>query len=195
MIDLSLASIIAEARLTLRHPRAAARHLIESDPPMQARWLGFGLMAIASAILTHVSFELLAQEDRDGIMLVLTSPLETAALQAVVLLATIQMVWWGGRLQGGSGSFPDALLVMVWLQFLMLVVQVIQLVLMVLAPALAVALTLASFVLFLWLLTNFVAELHGFRSLLAVFAGLVFGAVVLAFGLALVLLLIGGTGA
>ena len=95
-------------------------------------------------------------------------------------------------MRGGTGSFPDTLLAMVWLQFLMLGLQVIQLVLMVLFPPLAAIVNLAGFAIFLWLLTNFIAELHGFRSLLAVFGGIIFGMILLGFGFAILLLILTG---
>jgi Na+/H+-dicarboxylate symporter len=63
---------------------------------------------------------------------------------------------------------------------------------MVVLPPVGAIVNLAGFVIFLWLLTNFIAELHGFRSLLAVFGGIIFGMVLLAFGLAVVLLLLTG---
>ncbi len=192
MIDLSPNALLAEARNSLRDPRGAARRIIALDPPMQARWIGLALMAVGSAILTHFSLVLIPEADRDAMMQFMVSPVRTALLQAALLLMIVQMVYWMGRARGGVGNFPDALLVMVWLQFLMLVVQTIQLVVMVLLPPLAALVNIASFAIFVWLFTNFVAELHGFRSLLAVFGGIVFGAILLAFGLAILLLLLTG---
>jgi hypothetical protein len=191
-MDLSLAGLATEATHTLRDPRGGIRRILALAPSMQARWLAFAIMAIGSAILTHLSFALIPEADRDAVMEVMSSPLRTAALQGVLLLAIVQMVWWLGRLRGGKGSFPDALLVMVWLQFIMVGIQIAQLVLMAISPPLAAIANLAGFALFLWLLTNFVAELHGFRSLIAVFGGIVFGTIVLAFGLAILLLLVTG---
>jgi hypothetical protein len=191
-MDLSLATLAAEARLTLQDPRAGLRRILSLDPPMQARWIGFVIMAIGSAIITHLSFALVPVEDRDAMMGMMNSPLRTVAMQGALLLAIVQLVHWLGRMRGGTGTFPDALLSMVWLQFLMLGLQVIQLVLMVVLPPVGAIVNLAGFVIFLWLLTNFIAELHGFRSLLAVFGGIIFGMVLLAFGLAVVLLLLTG---
>jgi hypothetical protein len=81
-----------------------------------------------------------------------------------------------GRAFGGTGSFPDALLIVVWLQCLTLVLQVVQLVVNLISPALAGIIGLGGFVLFLWLMTSFIAELHGFRSRGLVFVGMVVSA-------------------
>jgi hypothetical protein len=191
-MDLSLAALAAEARLTLQDPRAGLRRILTMNPPMPARWMAFLLMAIGSAITTHLSFALVPVEDQDAVIGVMQSPLRTAAMQGVLLLAIVQMVHWLGRMRGGTGSFPDTLLAMVWLQFLMLGLQVIQLVLMVLLPPLAALVNLAGFAIFLWLLTNFIAELHSFRSLLAVFGGIIFGMILLGFGFAILLLILTG---
>jgi hypothetical protein len=191
-MDLTPSALATAAGQTLREPRDGLRRILSIDPPMQARWIAFVLMAVGSAIITHLSFAVVPVADRDAVMEVMSSPLRTAILQGVLLLAIVQMVWWLGRLRGGTGSFPDALLAMVWLQFIMLGVQAAQLVLMLVSPPIAAIANLAGFALFLWLLTNFVAELHGFRSLIAVFGGIVFGTLLLGFGLALLLVLITG---
>lgn len=191
-MDLSPAALAAEVRLTLQDPRTGLRRILSRNPPMQARWIAFIIMVIGSAILTHLSLGLVPAEERDALMGTMNSPLRTAALQGVVLLAIVQLIYWLGRMRGGTGSFPDVLLGMVWLQFLMLGLQVLQLVLMVLLPPLAAIVNLAGFAIFLWLLTNFIAELHGFRSLLAVFGGIIFGMLLLAFGLAILVLLVTG---
>jgi hypothetical protein len=191
-MDLSLAGLVAEVGQTLRDPRDGVRRILAAAPSMQARWLGLAIIAIGSAILTHLSFLLFPEAEQDPLMQFMSGPLRSAALQGVLFLAVAQLVWRLGRLRGGKGSFADALLIMVWLQFIMLVVQAALMVLMAVAPPLAVLANLAGLGLFFWLLTNFVAELHGFRSLPAVFGGIVFGAILLAFGLAFLLLLFNG---
>ena len=60
---------------------------------------------------------------------------------------------------------------MIWLQFIMALLQAVQLVAVLILPLLAALLGLVGLGLFFWLLTGFVAELHGFRSPMQVFAG------------------------
>ena len=92
-----------------------------------------------------------------------------------------------GRAFGGVGSLADAFLVVIWLQLIMLFVQLAQLLALILAPPLAGLLGLAGFVLFLWLLVNFIAELHGFRSLGAILAAVVVTFFLAAFVVAILL--------
>ena len=57
----------------------------------------------------------------------------------------------------------------------------------VLVPPLAGILALAEVALFFWLLVHFVAELHGFKSLVATFAGVLGGLCLLILALAVIL--------
>ena len=80
---------------------------------------------------------------------------------------------------------------MVWLQLLTVALQLLQLVASVIAPPLAGLIGLGGFVLFLWLMTAFIAELHGFRSRGLVFLGMVLTALGagLILGIAMILIL------
>ncbi|NCM97616.1 MAG: YIP1 family protein, partial [Rhodobacterales bacterium] len=82
------------------------------------------------------------------------------------------------------GRFDEALILVVWLQFVLLGLQAVQLVAYAVAPLLADLIGLATVALFFWLLTNFVAELHGFKSLGLVFVGVLATLVVMVLGLA-----------
>jgi hypothetical protein len=74
-------------------------------------------------------------------------------------------------------------------------VQAAQLLALVVVPPLADLLSLGGLVLFLWLLTAFVAEVHSFASMGRVFAGIIGSLILLAMGLAiLVNILFGGPG-
>jgi Yip1 domain len=191
-MDLSLRTLIDEARHTFRNPRDGARRIMALDVPMNARWLALALMAIGSAILTHVSLAMIPLADRDAVINMMESPLRTAVLQGALLAVLVYAIFAVGRARGGTGSLADALIVMIWLQLLMLCLQIAQLLLQALLPPLAAVVNLAGFAIFLWLLTNFVAEVHGFRSLVAVFGGIVLGVILLGFALSVVLLLLTG---
>lgn len=170
------ARILALGQLSLQDPRQAVRVLLAEGVPLPARTAGLLLMAVLSAILLQPSFLLLPPaEDAIGQFLA-QSPLRTAVVQWVVLLVSTLLIYRVGRAFGGTGSLPDALLIVVWLQMIMLGVQLLQLVALVVLPPFSGLVGLAGFVLFLYLLVSFVAELHGFAS-----RGLVFVAVIATF--------------
>jgi hypothetical protein len=181
-MDMTVANLSALVRLTLQAPREGARRIMALDLPISARWLALVLVAVGSAIGTHVSIALMPPEQREMMLSLIASPLRTALLQAGIWAVIAGLIASGGRMRGGTGSFPDALILVVWLQFILLCLQLVQVVAGIVLPILADLIGLAGLGLLVWLLTNFVAELHGFRSLVAVFAGLVAGA----FGMVLV---------
>lgn len=168
--------MIALAQLTLQDPRAATRALLAEGIPLPARSGGLLLVAVLSALLASLQLRLGAQDVDPMTAMMLGSPFRAAVVQWAFLALSVVLIHRVGRAFGGTGSFPDALLIVVWLQCLTLVLQVVQLVVNLISPALAGIIGLGGFVLFLWLMTSFIAELHGFRSRGLVFAGMVVSA-------------------
>jgi hypothetical protein len=72
-------------------------------------------------------------------------------------------------------------------------IQVVQTALMLILPPLASIVGIVGLVLFMWLLTNFIAVIHGFRSLGQVFVMILLSMFVLAFILSILLTLFGVT--
>ncbi|OYW57501.1 MAG: hypothetical protein B7Z10_11100 [Rhodobacterales bacterium 32-66-7] len=164
--------IAALARLSVEDPRAGVRSLLAQGVPLPARTLGLVLIAVASALLLHLSFLLLPPPEDPLAGFMIQSPVRTAIVQWLFLAATVLLIFWVGRAFGGRGNLPDTLLVVVWLQVIMIAVQLAQLVALVISPPLAGLINIAGFFLFFWLFASFVAELHGFQSRWAVFGGI-----------------------
>ncbi len=184
--------MVTLARLSLEDPRAGVRSLLSQDVPLPARSVGLLLMAVASTLLTHLGFLLLPPPEDALSVFMVQSPLRTALIQWLILAASVLLIYRIGRAWGGKGSLPDTLLVVVWLQVIMLGVQVTQLVVLIVVPPLAGIVYLGSLVLFFWLMTSFVAELHGFASRGAVLAGILVASIGVAIVLVLVLTLLFG---
>ena len=168
-MSLPAAALLTLAQLTLQSPRRAARVMMAAKLPRAARWLAMALTAVLSAILAHVSFALVPADIQAelGDM----SPIISALTQSVTLVLSGLAMYGLGLLFGGQGKFDDALLLTVWLQFMMLGLQVVQIVVQILFPSLALVIGYASIFLFMWIISNFTAELHGFRSALKTFFG------------------------
>jgi Yip1 domain len=170
-------------QLTLQDPRQATRVLLAEGVPMRARTGGLLLVAVVSAVFASLQLGTSPQALDPLSAFMLASPFRAAVVQWLFLALTVILIHRVGRAFGGRGSFPDALLVVVWLQLLTLAIQVLQLAATLVAPPLAGIIGLGGFVLFLWLMTAFIAELHGFSSRGLVF----FGMVLTALGVGLVL--------
>ena len=184
--------MVALAQLTLQDPRAATRILLAEGVPLPARTAGLLLVAVLSAVLASLQLQLSPQALDPMSAFMLASPFRAAMVQWAFLALSVVLIHRVGRAFGGTGSFPDALLIVVWLQCLTLVLQLAQLVLNILSPALAGILGLVGFVVFLWLMASFIAELHGFRSRGLVFAGMVVSAFAAGLVIGLIVIFIAG---
>ncbi len=160
-------------RLTITAPREAAARLLALSLPPVVVWTGFGIVVTLSAVMGWLT---MAAAPPEAAALALSlSPLGFAVVQAFSIVFLALGAAFGGRLFGGQGTFSQALLLSVWLQVLLLAMQFLQLVLMLAAPILSALLGYAGVALFLWVLTNFIAALHGFSSLAKVFGGIILG--------------------
>jgi hypothetical protein len=169
-------------RATISNPRAAAARLKALDLPVQTGWTAMLLVSVASAFLGFIGFMASPAQGDPGVAAMFGSPLRTALIQFSVLALTGFLAYWVGRRFGGTGTLAQALVLVAWVQVPPIALQIVQLVVMVLAPGLAPLVGIVGFALYAVLLTLFVAELHGFRSGVAVF----FGILVVGFLVALV---------
>jgi len=180
-MDITPAFLMRMVRETLLAPRAAAAKMLNFGFAPIVGWMSLLLMAVASTVLTHISFamipsenlEMIPPESRELLEAAMGSPIRTAMLLWVVLLISVHGIHKVGRWRGGKGSLQGAVVLVAWLQFIWLCLQIAQLVTQALLPPFSYVLGIFGPVLFLWLLTNFTAELHGFSSLGMTFLGII----------------------
>lgn len=172
-MDLTLGALLGLARDTVSAPREGARRVLALGLPVRVGWMALALMAVGSALLTHLSYLLSPPPTQDYFAQAMASPFRTLLLQGAVMAAGAWAMFAAGAARGGHGSLAGAVSLVAWLQFILLVLQVAQLVAQVILPPLAGLIGFAGVALFFWLLTSFVMELHGFRSALATFFGIV----------------------
>lgn len=191
-MDLTVANLRALVALTLREPRAAAQAVMRVPLSLQGRWIALALMAVLSALLMQAMSSLLpAPAGPDGEALAPVSPFFWAGMVATGMVMTALLAFAVGRWRGGRGELPDAVILVAWLQFIQLLVVALQIVVMVVLPPLAPVLEVGGVLLFFWLLINFVAEMHGFRSLGLVFLGVLLTFFGFVFLMSLVLMMLG----
>lgn len=188
-MNLTLASVIAMALRTVRTPREGAEEVLALGVPREALWPILLLVIVLSVILTQITWIAFGAETAAGP--ISGSPTATGVVQLVLLLLMAVAVYFIGRNMGGSGSFAETLLLVSWLQFIMVCVQVLQVIALFILPTLAALLGIAGFALFLWLLTTFIAVLHGFKSLSQVFVMVIVTAFGFAFAVSIILSLFG----
>lgn len=176
---------------TLRSPQTAARRLIALDPSMEARWTGLFLVAVLALLETRLALLIMPGVGAGPAFPWVGDPWIGIPVQIVSLLIIAAAMAWVGRGFGGTGNFPDALLLVAWLEFLLTLAQAIQIVALLVVPPLGALIAIAALVLFLWLLVQFTAALHGFTDLLKVFIGMVVSFIVIVTLLAILLTMLG----
>lgn len=174
--------------LTFRAPSAAARLLMAANWPLSARWMGLVLAVSVSALLAWLSSQLFAVPDSEGMpVLALTSqPLILAAIQFVAILLAASLMAGVGRMFGGKGRFEDALLLTVWIEVVLLLVQVVQVGVALVLPGISGILGIVAIALFFWLTVQFTKVLHGFSNGVLVFLGIIGTAFVTGFVLSII---------
>jgi hypothetical protein len=115
------------------------------------------------------------------------SPFSTLGLLAFLVAVSVLVVWKVGQGFGGTGGLRETISIVAWYQFINLCLQVVLILSEVVLPPLAVLVIAVGSVAQMWILVNFVAELHGFRSIGKTFAGILGIIMLISFGLALVL--------
>jgi len=188
---MNLSTLVPMALETVKDPRAVAQRLVALNLGRDVLWQALALVVVLSILLAELGALFLGNFSAVGQDTPFISPLRMGLIQFSLLVMMVFAIFWVGRAVGGTGRFQDGLVIVVWLQFCMVCLQVIQTVALLVLPALAWVIGVFGLVLFLWLLTHFVATVHGFVSLPKTFAMIVVSSFGFAFGLSLILALIG----
>jgi len=176
---------------TIRAPRDGAKWVKSIKIPRQSRWEALALFLVVGVIFNQITGFLMFGDFRIIMMGLILNPLTYAMIQMAVLVIMVFAVFWIGRAMGGTGGFGDTILLMAWLQAIMTVLQIAQTIAILLIPILGLVIAVASFVLFFWLLSNFIAELHGFTSIPKVLAMILLSMIGLTIGMTIILSIIG----
>lgn len=187
-MPLTLADLAALLRDTFTAPRPTIRRLLDAGLPFGTLAVALVLVVVISAILSEITTLLTSAPGGSEMV---GGPLAIAVMQMVLLILIVVGIDRGGRRMGGQGDRTGAVLVVVWMQVMMIALQLVQLVLLVLVPPLGAIIGILSVAVFFWLMTAFVAELHRFRSSGLVFLSLLLGFIGLAIFLTLVLSMLG----
>lgn len=192
--SLNPGTLVRLAIETIRSPRPTFAALRSLDLPRQALWEALLLVVALSVILAELgNLIVMAFTTAEAEAAQFLSPFAFGAIQLFILALSVFLIDRIGRAMGGHGRTEDAILAVTWLQFVMICLQVVQTAFLFILPGVAALILIAGLVLFLYLLTAFVAELHGFEHQGRVFAMILFVMVGVALGLSFILTLLGVT--
>ena len=179
-------------RLTMINPRAAATQIMAQNLPAAFGWTSLLLMSVISAFFGYMGFMLSGGETDPALTALFGSPLRMAVIQLAALALTGVLAFWVGQRFGGKGSLSQALVLVAWAQVPPVLLQLAQLVAIVVAPGFAPLFGIAGFALYAVLLSLFIAQLHGFRSGVLVFFGMIVVSILVAFLVAILFVILIG---
>ncbi len=194
MTDLtSLGGLTSLAVRTVKEPRPVLAELRAMNLPREVLWQALAAVVLVSVIMAELVNMVLASTMGGPAGQPIVGPLAFVGIQFAILLLSVLLIDRVGRMMGGTGDLDGAIVAVTWLQVVMVCLQVVQSLLLLLVPFVAALVVIGGIALFLFLLTAFVTELHGFRSTGRVFAMILFVLMGVALGLSFVLTLAGVT--
>lgn len=193
-MDLSFSALLVLMRFTVQQPRAAVKYILALRLADDARWLLFGLVVVAAALLSQIGFALLPPDAQAFWAEAMSSPVQSTVLQGAFWLLTTVGIFAMGRWGNRRGSFADALLLIGWLQVILFCLQLVQILALLILPLVAELLSVVGLALLFWLLTQFTSELHDFHAPWRVFFGSVGVLLSAALVVSVVLVIVFGTG-
>lgn len=178
--------------LTIRAPAQAAAMLQGQAMDRSTGWLILGL-AVALNTLIYFLSVFLFPVPAEMMLPVLQTPFLVATVLGSTVVALVFVFFWAGRSLGGSAPFDDILLMVGWLQYMRLAIQLGSLVLMLFLPNLAWIFVLGTAIYGLWVVINFLNVAHGFGSLMKSVMLLILSMVGLLVGMSLIVSLFTAT--
>jgi hypothetical protein len=182
---MTFGDLTALLRLTLADPSAGARTILGMGIPREHHWTLFLLAIVLSGAIYQATALVLPPSEEGSPAL--PSGFTAVAVVGGTILLLSAAINWIGRLAGGTGTLEDVILLVVWFQFVQVAFALVELVVMLVAPFLGSVLFLAFAAYAVWVLTNFIAVVHGFQSLGRVFLGMVLALFALSFLVSLLL--------
>lgn len=176
--------------MSVRDPAELARRLIAMQLPREVLWTGLALAAVANTLLFSLSGMLMPGPA--GVMPLFGSPFTYLVMVSGALILTVLMIYWAGRILGGTGRLEDVLVTVLWLQVLRVLVQAATLLLSLAIPLLAMLLVLGASLLGIYITLHFIDQAHRLNSLPKAGGALILSILMMAVALSVLLALFGG---
>ena len=168
-LDMLLKTLVS----SLKRPKEGISAVFKWQLSLQDSALALTLTAVVSAVLISLLIGPLPPEVDPVTAAMLGSPFYLAIVQLVGLAMIAACLHLLGRVFGGQGTLPQAVVMMAWLEVILILISTVQSVALILVPPVGVVLVPVGMVLSRWLITNFVAELHGVGSLVMTLLGVI----------------------
>lgn len=149
-------------------------------------WMGVTLVSILSVLLIQI-----LQVITPFTMPMGFTPLLYGLVMGCILIILTMGLYLTGQMLGGQGTFTHSFALVIWLEATALTFRVVQAVVGFISPGISGLLSFAGLIALLWILLNFVNEVHKFNSFGRAFATIVIAIFSIGFGFGLFLSVIG----
>ncbi|MDV4166456.1 YIP1 family protein [Rhodovulum sp. FJ3] len=181
--------------LTLREPRKAAARVLAIQVPRPVLWQALVLAVVLVAILQTLFAYVFLLQGHAVWAFVVVNPLIFTGISLGTTVVTVHAIHLIGIRCDGSGDLDGSLKITIWLQVLSLLFGAAELILLPLSQILSKLVSFASLGILVWLMTVFIAVLHGFQSYAKVLFGIIVSALMLSIALIfLIIILLSVTG-
>jgi hypothetical protein len=176
--------------LTLKAPRDGAQKVLSLNVPAQALWMALSLVSIVTSMIFAGLLQLapMPQDEMGDLVRTMPAydaPLIFALLQWARAVVTVFVLFWVGRVFGGTGQLGDVLAIVTWLQAVTFALMLGIVVLGALVPFVSSLLILVMVVWWVWAVVSSLDVAHGFESMVKAAAVLIVSVVGATIGLSI----------
>ncbi len=179
-------------RTMLTRPRDAARDVIALNLSTQVLWMALALISITMSAIVSGLFHMMPIPNEEAAqaveaMLFYSAPLGFALLNLGNAVLSIFVLFWSGRVFGGTGDIRDILAVVVLFQATVLALLLAIAVTSLLLPLLSAFAFLGFAIWVLWVMVSIIDVAHRFENIGKAIAVFLLATIVIPFGLSVII--------
>ncbi len=162
---MTLPNLGSLALLTIKQPAQAAKVILALNVGRDVLWIALALAVVLNTLIFSLS-NIVLPTGPSPIPGLLDNPVFYGGFVGGGLVLTIFSLHRVGRMLGGTGSFDDVMILMVWMQFLRVTVQALALLLVLTIPILSVFLIFGATIVGLFIFLHFIDQAHRLGSMM-----------------------------
>ncbi len=156
---------------TLFEPKKCLRIVLDIVITMPQLIQATVLVIVLSMIMPIVTLMFQPSDVQEALSGLTSKPVSVFVVQLCVLGGSAFLIATIGRFFKGHGTFKECLTAMIWMQFVMILIQITQFLVGFISPQLSGLIFLISIGIMLYLIVHFISEIHGFTSTMSVLLG------------------------
>ena len=181
------------AAKTLFEPKKCLRIVLDIVITMPQLLQAAVLAIVLSMIMPLITLMFQPAEVQDALGGFTSKPFSVFIVQLSVLAGSAFLIAKIGQFFKGHGTFKESLTAMIWLQIVMILIQLTQFFAGLISPQLGALIFLISVGIMLYLIVQFISEIHGFTSIMNVLFGVIASIFGLSFIMSILLAMLGIT--